>query len=99
MKLTRQKVIRFIFGSVATLTLAVCVSSGQFYEDVHLSRESAYRRWKGQKEREQRSQTHISGKLSTEDCIKLTLVNNKTLQRVVQERQIARGERLKWLTM
>jgi outer membrane protein TolC len=91
----RQKVIRFIFGIVATLTLVGCTSSEQFYEDVRLSRDAAHRQWKSRKQRQEQSQTHINGKLSIEDCLKLALANNKTLQRVVQEKKIARGERLK----
>lgn len=75
--------------------LAGCVSSEKYYQDVSMSRETAYRQWAGRKERQQQSQTHISGELNVEDCLKLALVNNKVLQRVIQERQIARGERLK----
>lgn len=78
-----------------TFMLVGCVSSEKYYQDVSLSRETAYRQWAGRKERQQQSQTHISGELSIEDCLKLALVNNKVLQRVIQERQIARGERLK----
>jgi len=75
--------------------LVGCVSSEQFYEEVSFSRESAYRQWKTRKERQERSQPRISGKLSTEDCLKLALVNNKVLQRMTEEKEIARGERLK----
>jgi len=90
-----QKLNWSVLGVLITLQLAGCVSSEQFYEDVSLSRDSAYRQWKSRKELQQRSETYISGKLSLEDCLKLTLANNKTLQRVVQEKEIASGERLK----
>jgi outer membrane protein len=90
-----QKIIWFNFAVMATLLLAGCVSSEKYYEDVSLSREVAYRQWAGRKERQQRSETYISGELSIEDCLKLALVNNKVLQSVLQEKQIARGERLK----
>ena len=95
MNLMRQKVIWFVLGVLITLGLAGCVSSEQFYEEVSLSRDAAYRQWKNRKQLQQQSQTRISGKLSLQDCLKLVLVNNKTLQRVVQEKEIARGERLK----
>ncbi len=95
MNLMKQKVIWFSFVVMAALLLAGCVSSERFYEDVSLSRDDAYRQWKSRKEHQQRSQTHISGELSLEDCLKLALVNNKVLQRVVQEKEIARGERFK----
>jgi len=91
----RQKVIRFSFGVIATLLLAGCTGSEQLYEEVSLSREAAYRQWKTRKQRQERSQTYISGKLNIEDCLKLALSNNKVLQRVLQEKEIARGEQLK----
>ena len=85
----------FLLCIIASTMLVGCVSSEQFYEDVRLSRTAAHRQWKNRKERLEQSQTRISGPLSLEDCLKLTLVNNKTLQRVIQEKEIARGERLK----
>ncbi len=95
MNLMRQKVVWFSFAVMTMLFLAGCVSSERLYEDVSLSRDDAYRQWKSRKEHQQRSQICISGELSIEDCLKLALVNNKVLQRVVQEKEIARGERLK----
>lgn len=74
--------------------LAGCTSSEEFYHDVSLSRDVAYRQWKNQRERQQQSQTQISGQLSLQDCLKLTVVNNKTLQHVVEERQFARGNEM-----
>ena len=84
-----------LFSVLCPLFLVGCLSSEQFYEEVSFSRESAYRQWKTRKERQERSQPRISGKLSTEDCLKLALVNNKVLQRMTEEKEIARGERLK----
>jgi outer membrane protein TolC len=84
-----------LFSVLCPLFLAGCVSSEQFYEEAGLSRDAAYRQWKSRKERQKQSQTYISGKLSIEDCLKLALGNNKVLQRVVQEKEIARGEEVK----
>jgi len=84
-----------LFSVLCPLFLAGCVSSEQFYNDVSLSREVAYRQWKHRKERQEQSQTHINGKLSIEDCLKLALANNKVLQRITEEKEVARGERLK----
>jgi outer membrane protein TolC len=75
--------------------LVGCISSDKYYEDAGLSRETAFRQWKSRKERQEKSQPVISGELNIADCTKLALVNNKVLQRVVQEKEIARGERLK----
>jgi len=77
------------------LILAGCISSKQFYQDVGLSREAAYRQWKSRKDHQELSAIRISGKLSVQDCLKLALGNNKVLQRIVQEKEVARGERLK----
>jgi outer membrane biogenesis lipoprotein LolB len=61
MNLMRQKVIWLSFAAMAMLFLAGCVSSERLYEDVSLSRDDAYRQWETRKERQQRSQTYISG--------------------------------------
>jgi outer membrane protein len=93
--LMRRRCVEFAGCVVMVLILAGCTSTEQFYEDVSLSRETAYRQWKGRKERQETSQPHISGQLSVEDCLKLALANNKGLQRTLEEKQIARGEELK----
>jgi outer membrane protein TolC len=62
--------------------------------DVGLSRARAYQQWENRKEREHQQQPQISGKLSLEDSIKLTLAHNKMLQRTMEEREIARGATL-----
>ena len=95
MRLMWRKYVWVVVAMLAPLQLAGCVSSEEFYEEVSLSREAAYRQWKSSKERQERSQTYISGKLSMEDCLKLALTNNKLLQRIVQEKEVARGQRLK----
>jgi outer membrane protein len=95
MKAIREKTVGIIVCVIVALVLGGCVSSERFYDDVSLSRDAAYRQWKSRKERQERSGPRISGELSMDDCLKLTLVNNKALQRVVEERQVARGERLK----
>jgi len=95
MKLLCRKCIKMVAGMLVTLQIVGCVSSEQFYQDVGLSREAAYQQWQTRKERQEQSQTRISGKLSIEDCLKLALANNKTLQRITEEKEIARGEQIK----
>ena len=90
----RQKLIWYMSANTAIVILAGCVGSEQFYEDVALSREAAYRQWENGKLRQQQSQVRISGELSIEDCLKLAIVNNKRLQSVVEEKEIARGKEL-----
>ena len=90
----RQKVIEYIFGVIAASLLAGCISDEQLYEEVSLSRDAAYRRWETRKQREEQSQPIIKGKLSIEDSLKLTLSHNKALQRILQEKEVARGQRM-----
>jgi outer membrane protein len=95
MNLMRQKVIRISCMVIVVLLLAGCVSDERLYEEVSLSRDAAYRQWKTRKQREEQLQPLVKGKLGIEDCLKLTLTNNKVLQRVLQEKEVARGQRLK----
>jgi outer membrane protein len=95
MKIVRKICVGMMVVVLVTLQLAGCVSSDKYYEDVGLSREAAYRQWESRKERQGQSQPVISGQLNIADCTKLALVNNKALQSIVQEREVARGERLK----
>jgi outer membrane protein TolC len=90
-----KKYTAIVIGTLVALQFSGCVSSDEYYEDVGLSREVAFRQWKNRKERQEKSQPVISGQLNVADSTKLALINNKVLQRVVQEREIARGERLK----
>jgi outer membrane protein TolC len=90
-----RKVVLFVSGVLIILQSTGCVSRERFYEEVSLSRDVAYRQWNSREQYRQQSQIRISGELSIEDCLKLTLVNNKTLQRVFEEKQLARGEQLK----
>lgn len=94
MKLLRLKYGLLVLCMLLLLQSAGCVSSEQFYEEVSLSRTAAYQRWEEARQTQKNSQTYISGQLSMSDCLKLVLTNNKSLQRVVEEREIARGERL-----
>ncbi len=86
--------LKTLLYRLALVLLAVsvgCTSSEEFYQEVSLSRDTAYHQWKTHKEIQKQSQTQIDGKLSLQDCLKLTLGNNKTLQSIVQEREFARG--------
>jgi len=83
-----------VFFTAASVFVGGCASQEEFRRDVGLSREAAYRQWETRKAREDGAQPRISGKLSVEDCLKLTLVHNKMLQRTMEERDIARGARL-----
>jgi len=94
MKLLRLKYGLLLLCMLLLLQSAGCVSSEQFYEEVSLSRTAAYQRWKDARQTQKEGQTHISGELGMSDCLKLVLTNNKSLQRAVEGKEIARGERL-----
>ncbi len=81
-------------GVIWLTSLAGCTSQEEYRRDVGLSREAAYRQWETRKTREESEQPRIGGKLSMEDCIKLTLVHNKMLQRTMEEKNVAYGARL-----
>jgi outer membrane protein len=76
------------------LLLSGCVSKEEFFNDVSLSRESAYKQWENRRQAEKQTQPVIAGKLSLEDCLKLTLTNNKSLLKTLEEREAARGVEL-----
>lgn len=94
MKLSQLKYGLLVLCMPLLLQSSGCVSSEQFYEEVSLSRTAAYERWKDARQTQKEAQTHISGELGMSDCLKLVLTNNKSLQRAVEEKEIARGERL-----
>jgi outer membrane protein TolC len=73
---------------------AGCVSKEEFTSEASLSRESAYKQWEGRKQAEKQTQAVISGKLSLDDCLKLTLTNNKMLLKTLEEKEAARGGEL-----
>ncbi len=79
---------------LSAILLPGCVSKEEFTNEATLSRESAYKQWEGRKEAEKQTQPVISGKLSLDDCLKLTLTNNKMLLKTLEEREAARGGEL-----
>ena len=79
---------------LSAISLTGCVSKEEFTNEATLSRESAYKQWEGRKEVEKQTQPIISGKLSLDDCLKLTLTNNKMLLKTLEEREAARGGEL-----
>ncbi len=95
MKLSWQKSFALMLSTMLLIQMVGCISKEKYYEQTSQAREASYHVWKNRKEHPQESQVLISGKLSIEDCLKLTLVNNKTLQRVLEEKKVAKGEELK----
>jgi outer membrane protein len=82
----------FLFFIFNIALIGGCTSMDDYSSDVSSSRQSAYNQWQHRKEQQEKAQVIISGELSLQDCIKLTLVNNKTLQSVIQDKEIARGQ-------
>jgi outer membrane protein TolC len=76
---------------LSAISLPGCVSKEEFTNEATLSRESAYKQWENRKQAEKQTQPVISGKLTLDDCLKLTLTNNKMLLKTLEEREAARG--------
>jgi outer membrane protein TolC len=60
--------------------------------EVRAARQAAYRQWQSRKDEETGLQPRISGKLTLEDSVKLTLAHNKMLQRTLEEKNVAYGQ-------
>ncbi len=90
-----QMKIGFVCCLAIVVLLIGCTSEEQFYQELSTARIEAYKQWKSQEELAERSQSHITGELFLDDSLKLAFLNNKTLQRLVQEKEIARGEVVK----
>jgi outer membrane protein len=88
----KLRIIKFIL--LPALLLPGCVGKEEYYKDVSLSRESAYTQWQDRKQTEKQSQPVVTGQMSVEDCLKLTLTNNKQLLMAIEEREAARGVEL-----
>jgi len=95
MKALRTTVWSLALASAGFVLLGGCTSQEEFAGDVGLSRATAYRQWESRQTQEQSQQPLISGKLSLQDAVKLTLVHNKMLQQTLEERSIAEGQILR----
>ncbi|MGE5297405.1 MAG: TolC family protein [Solirubrobacterales bacterium] len=80
--------------SLSLAMFAGCKSRSDYADEVKASRTAAYKQWENRRTQEDEQQPRISGKLSREDSIKLTLGHNKMLERTLQEREFARGQRM-----
>lgn len=70
-----------------------CATSSQkeMAREVRQARAESYRQYQSRQDRESEQQPRISGKLSVQDGVKLTLAHNKMLQQAMEERETARG--------
>ena len=88
-----QTILATVFLGMGVVLFYGCGKSReQLYKDMKLSRTKAYEAWKNRREQENPSQPYISGKLSLQDSIKLALVHNKILQKILEEKTVAKGE-------
>jgi outer membrane protein TolC len=92
MRILKATIGCVVVVGVSFLFVGGCKSRSDFADEVRASRAAAYRQWESRKDREDEQQPHISGKLSLEDSIKLTLGHNKMLQRTLEEREVGRGQ-------
>ena len=92
MRKLRATICGLTLVAAGPVLLGGCKSREEFANDVGLSRQTAYRQWESRKTQEESQQPRISGKLSVEDCVKLTLAHNKMLQQTLEERTVAEGQ-------
>ena len=92
MRTLNRAVWSLAFVAVGSGFLGGCKSQEEFAHEVGLSREAAYQQWEHQKTQEEGQQPRISGKLSVEDAVKLSLAHNKMLQQTLEEKTIAEGQ-------
>jgi len=83
----------FIVTSIFTLSLFLssCVSQQAIQQDLISARKKAFREWSSQKAQKSEAETVIQGKLTMEDALKLALSHNRTLQKVLEEKNVAAG--------
>jgi outer membrane protein len=70
-----------------------CATSSrkEMAREVRQARAESYRQYRSRQDRESEQQPRISGKLSVQDSVKLTLAHSKMLQQTMEERETARG--------
>jgi len=83
---------RTVALSLCVLFAGGCIAERSLHREILQSRTRAYQTWLGQAQRQRNPETLISGKLSLMDALKLSLLNNKSLQAIIQEKEVARGE-------
>lgn len=80
---------------LVVLPLAGCVpSDADIAFEMKEGRREAYQEWKNMRDRGESRDAMVNGGLALDDAIKLALQYNKPLQSAVQEREVARGERI-----
>jgi len=81
-----------VFLLIALSLAAGCMRHRAFYEEeIRAGRSRAYRQWRQAKDSQENTETCLEGKLGIEDAVKLALGYNKSLQAVIQGRDVARG--------
>ncbi len=94
MNMVRRKILGGGLLAVTAVFTGGCVSSEQLYENVSMSRDRAYQQWRNERQIQQQIRPVISGGMSLADCLKVTIVNNKRLQSIVEEKEISRGQEM-----
>jgi len=85
----------WVSGLVVSLAGAGCAGQDAVYHEVRASRVQAFREWRRSREQQSDPGVLLKGELSLQDAIKLAFVHNKSLQAIVQQKEIARGRVVK----
>jgi len=89
---TRMRILLFLAILFLVQSNTGCASRESLIKDIRKERTAAYNQWVKMRETEKDARVTITGKLQLEDAIKLAIRQNKELQAVLQEREIARGQ-------
>ncbi len=76
---------------ISGLGLVGCAPQQEIRQEINSGRAQAYERWRQAEDKEKQGEPRISGSLSLEDALKLSLTYNQALQAVIEETNIARG--------
>jgi len=80
-----------VVGALLCVLAGGCMDSQYYYRDVHASRVASYQRWHRASTQEAAAMPAVKGKLTLQDAIKVSLLYNKPLQAVLQDKEVARG--------
>jgi outer membrane protein TolC len=87
----RRGIVLIAFAVAGALCFAGCLGPAKVYREVAESRAEAYDNWLSQRQAEKAEQVRLQGKLSLQDALKLSMVNNKTLLAAFEDKGVAKG--------
>lgn len=85
-----NKILTFFLPALFLL-LNACAGPAEVQKEVSSARDQAYLQWQAAKNRQEENQTVVDGPLSLDKAIVTALSNNRELQIVLEENNVAKG--------